>query len=363
MEKYKKFAIKGICILICIAFIYLFLKIALGIVLPFAISLLIVAISRPIIQKICKSRKVPKKLATVLVVALIALAIIFITSLCVSLTLNELGNIASSLMQSLEGEDNFLSRAFLWIDGIRDKFPFLNNILPGVNESVYSLVLGMVMDGVKSLSATVTGAVAGFITGLPGFIIALTVIILSVYYLLKDYDIITRLIVKILPEKVGKSLPSIKNDVVDVTLKYIKSYLILLLLTFAILFSGFLILGIENSFVLALLISIVDMLPILGVGTVLLPWGVIELIGGNTLLGVGLLLIFIVAYVIRQIAEPRILSAQMDVHPLLTLIAMYAGLKLAGVAGLILAPFLTFVIKTVYVSFKKEKTVENQVKL
>jgi predicted PurR-regulated permease PerM len=73
----------------------------------------------------------------------------------------------------------------------------------------------------------------------------------------------------------------------------------------------------------------------------------------------GLLVLFIAIYLVRQYAEPKIVSAQMDVHPLIVLFAMYAGLKLAGILGLIFAPLIVFVIKTVYVSFKKEKTVDN----
>ena len=101
----------------------------------------------------------------------------------------------------------------------------------------------------------------------------------------------------------------------------------------------------------------------LGVGTVLIPWAVISLVSGNTFLGIGLLILFAIVYVVRQFAEPRILSSQMDVHPLVTLFAMYAGFKILGIGGLIIAPFFAFLIKTVYNSIKKEKNVENQEEL
>ena len=114
---------------------------------------------------------------------------------------------------------------------------------------------------------------------------------------------------------------------------------------------------------MAILIAFVDMLPVLGVGTVLIPWSIIELINGNMFVGIGLIVLFVIVYIVRQIAEPRVLSSQMDVHPLTTLFAMYAGLKILGIGGMIIAPFFAFVIKTVYKSIKKEKNVENQVKL
>ena len=110
----------------------------------------------------------------------------------------------------------------------------------------------------------------------------------------------------------------------------------------------------------ALIISFVDVLPVLGVGSVLVPWAVILLIGGHKGVGIGLLVMFAIIYLVRQYAEPKIVSTQMDVHPLITLIAMYAGLKLAGLLGLIFAPLIAFVVKTSYISFKKEKTVDNE---
>ena len=183
---------------------------------------------------------------------------------------------------------------------------------------------------------------------------------LSLFYFAKDYEKIGRKTVSILPKFLAKKAPQIKNDIILVVSKYVKSYILLLVITFAILFSGFLILGIENSFTLAIIISFVDILPILGVGTVLIPWAIILIIGGQTKLAIGLIVLFVVCYIVRQYAEPKIVSTQMEVHPLLTLFAMYAGLKLAGILGLIFAPLVAFVAKTAYNSFKKEKTVDNQ---
>ena len=148
-----------------------------------------------------------------------------------------------------------------------------------------------------------------------------------------------------------------------VVTKYIKAYLILLLITFAQLYVGFLIVRFDNAFVLALIVALVDTLPILGAATVLVPWGIIVLLGGNYFLGIVLLALALITYLTRQFAEPKILSKQMNVHPLFALITMYAGLKLAGLGGMIIGPFLAFIIKTLYESFKNKKDIENTEKL
>ena len=363
MEKYKSFALKGACLLILAALIYLFFKLVVSIILPFAIAFLIVALARPLINKLCAKRKISKSVATVLVVTLILILTILILSICVSLIFNELGSIVSKMLDNLESEDNFLSSLFKWLEGIRAKFPFLNSILPGINESIYSVALDMVSNGISSLSSALTTTVAKIITSLPSFIITLFILLLSLFYFAKDYDKITKAVTKLLPRNIAEKLPTVKREVVFVILKYVKSYAILLLITLLELFLGFLIIGIENSFTLALIIAIVDLLPILGVGTVLVPWSIIELVNGNTATGIGLLVLFAICYVLRQLLEPKILSKQMNVHPLITLFAMYTGLKLAGLTGLILASLITFIAKTVYVAFKKEKSVENSIKL
>ena len=110
---------------------------------------------------------------------------------------------------------------------------------------------------------------------------------------------------------------------------------------------------------LSIVVGVVDLLPVFGTGAVLIPWGVVQILRGNLFLGIGLIVLYVIIYIVRQIAEPKILSAQMNVHPLITVFALYAGFKLSGILGMIVAPFLTFVIKTVYKSIKKEKNVEN----
>ena len=243
---------------------------------------------------------------------------------------------------------------------LEEKIPFIKSF---TNESIYSLVTEMITEGVKSLSIRATSVVAKMITALPQIMVTLIVMLLALFYFAKDYDKIGNKLKSLMPKEVANKMPQIKGDILLVISKYIKSYILLLIITFAQLFSGFLILGIENSFVLALIISFVDFLPILGVGTVLIPWAIIMLVSGKTGLGIGIIIIFLVVYVVRQYAEPRIISSQMEVHPLITLFAMYAGLKLAGIVGLIFAPLGAFIIKTVYESFKKpknkKKTVDN----
>ena len=356
MEKYKK---TGYWLLtffaVAIAF-FLFLKYILKIILPFVISFVIVSMVRPLIDKICTKTKASKFFVTIFVLCILSVLIVAALVLVVSAAAEQIGNIFEAIVANLSMETNYVTKLFELISGLEKKIPFINSI---TNESMYTLVTEMITEGVKSLSLKLTSQMASIIAKLPEIMVSFIVMLLSVFYFAKDYDKIGKKLLSFLPSSVSKKAPQIKNDIILVVSKYVKSYILLLLITFAQLFSGFLILGIKNSFVLASIISFVDFLPVLGVGTVLVPWAIILLIGGQTKLAIGLIVMFVIIYIVRQYAEPRIVSAQMEVHPLITLFAMYAGLKLAGILGLVFAPLVAFVAKTVYDSCKKEKIVDN----
>ena len=357
MEKYKKITFIGISVAILVLIGYLFLKYALGIFLPFIIAFLIVAMARPIINKIANHTKISKPIVSIFVLSMLLVFSALVLGVILTITIEQVGNIAEGIIEGLSREENFVLVIFNSIDKLTERLPFLNNLL-GSEESVYNLVIEMLLDGAKSMSARLTNYLAKMITALPSIVVTLIVFTLALFYFAKDYDKIGNRIIKLLPKRAGNIALIFKNDVLLVVSKYLKSYLILLLITFAELISGCLILGIDNSFVLALIIAIVDMLPILGAGTVLVPWSIVMLILGNYKLAIGLFVLAGITYFSRQFLEPKILSDQMNVHPLITLLFMYAGLKIAGFIGLIVAPVVAFIIKITLSRMKNEKNVE-----
>lgn len=119
-------------------------------------------------------------------------------------------------------------------------------------------------------------------------------------------------------------------------------------LTFLLLTIGFLILRVEFPLLLGALIALVDALPMLGTGTVLVPWGLLVLLQGQTALGLGLIALYGVTALTRSILEPRMVGRQLGLNPLLTLVALYIGYRLWGILGMILAPVLTITILEIW---------------
>ena len=122
---------------------------------------------------------------------------------------------------------------------------------------------------------------------------------------------------------------------------WFRAQLKLMAVTFVLLLTGFLLLRIQMPLVLALTVALLDALPLFGTGTVLIPWGLLAMASGNLRRGTGLLLLYGLAALTRNVLEPRLLGSQMGVSPLLTLLAIYGGYRAFGFGGMLLLPILT----------------------
>ena len=129
-------------------------------------------------------------------------------------------------------------------------------------------------------------------------------------------------------------------------LGFLKAQAILSLVTFIMAVIGLSILDVRFAVLLSLLIVIVDILPILGTGSVLVPWAVIALIQDNNFLGFGLIILFLVITVVRRVIEPKVYSSSLGISPLASLISMYVGFKLLGIAGIFIGPIIVIIFET-----------------
>ena len=338
MEKYKKIVFYGLSVVFLVILVFLFFKYAFEIILPFLVAFLIVAMARPTINALSCRTKIPKPVVSVFVILMLALACLVIVGTISAIVVTQVANMVENIVDNLSDENGQMIRLFDLIDSLEEKAPFLKSFLKE-GESLSSLISDFILEGAKGLSDNFTDALGRVISALPSILITLIVIGLSVFYFAKDYDKISNKILNALPKHLGNIILIFKNDVLLVVSKYLKSYFILFILCFAEVFTGFLIVNQNNAFVLALIIAIVDFLPILGAGTVLAPWGIVMLILGDYKIGIALIILAGVTYFSRQILEPKILSSQMNVHPLITLFAMFLGLKILGFLGLISIDF------------------------
>ena len=208
--------------------------------------------------------------------------------------------------------------------------PALVNTLKMLLESVLSALKNLV----SILSGAAVNLVSTLATGIPNLVFSLLAMIFSTIFVVSDYEKISGFAAKHIPGKIKDLLSSIRSYLTDTLFVVIRSYLLIMLLTFtelSILFSLF---GIQNPVVKAAAIAVLDIMPILGTGGIMIPWAVTSLVLGYTGLGLKLFLIYGIVTVVRNYVEPKIVGTQLGLHPIITLVSMFVGLRLFGFWGL-----------------------------
>ena len=333
MERRKKFLIDFSYLICILAIVYVIGKYLLPVIVPFIIGFVIAFFARKISIGVFKNtRKEVQIVILVILDILIVLAIFFISIFA----FNQITKINYAGIYS-----NYIEPA---INTIYTNISELNKELPYEIEEVVAKALSAVFDSLTSmlskLSTILVNFIKNLISGVPTAIVTTIAIVLSSIYFVFDYEKIIYYFYKMLPKKTTDLIDDLITFVRDNIFKVIKAYIVIIFITFTELLIGFLILRINNCFALAMAIAIMDILPIVGVGTALIPWFIIEFIFGNYITGLGLLILYIVITVIRNIIEPRMVGVNLGLPPLLTLIGMIVGLRLFGLVGMIGFPLL-----------------------
>ena len=226
--------------------------------------------------------------------------------------------------------------------------PVLMSIFSGIEQSVLSIDESLIASleqlwgqFVESLGQLVSSLSAGTISvlyslagSLPGLFIKLLLMIISTFLIAMDYDRITGFFIRQMSEKAQEVFWEIKTYVTGTLFVCIRSYALIMSITFVELSIGLTVVGIENAVVIALLIAVFDILPVLGTGGIMIPWAAITAIQGEFKLALALFAVYIVVTIIRNIIEPKIVGSQLGLHPVATLASLFLGAQLFGVVGL-----------------------------
>jgi sporulation integral membrane protein YtvI len=225
----------------------------------------------------------------------------------------------------------FVVHCYSWfVETLEHLDPALIAALEKLLESLLSALKNLV----SYLSGLAVNLVSGIATGVPALFLSLLAMIFSSIFVVVDYDRIASFAAANIPASAQKVLNNIRVYLTDTLFVVIRSYVLIMLLTFAELSILFSLFGIENAVLKATLIAVMDIMPILGTGGVMIPWAVTSLVLGYTKLGLELFLIYGIVTVVRNYVEPKIVGAQLGLHPIITLVSMFIGLRLFGFWGL-----------------------------
>ena len=250
----------------------------------------------------------------------------------------------SALLDNWEGSWDTLQTGAdalgAWLDKLLAYLPaevetFVNENL----DQLWSAFSGWV-SSVVPMVGTWAGSIA---MGVPSFVVALIVFIMAAYFITADYPHYRFLLAGRLPPEVRSFVAHVKHTALGAFAGYVRAEVIISAGVFAILLVGFLFIGQPYAVLLALALAVLDFIPIIGSGTIMVPWAVIDLVTGSWTHALGLLVVWGIICVFRRVAEPKAVGSQTGLSPILSLISMYVGMRLAGVLGMILGPIVCLV--------------------
>ncbi len=314
---------------------FIFLRYLLLPLLPFFIAWGVAFIIRPAAVFISNKCKLPKKPVSAILAAVTILvglsAVVGLGVWVISAVWRFLSDFATD------------DRLFELLDRIAD--PIGSIFGDGEGAAKLEEYLGDTLKGaISSLLSTLVDILTAVVTRVPGVLFFILITLIAAIYFAIDIERINSAVRCILPDKVSRALIRLKNSFLHVGVRYIRSYLILMSITFVVMLVGFIIMRLKNALLLAFTISLLDFLPLIGVGTVLVPWSIFQLAFGSPVLGVGLIVLLIVHEIIRQFAEPKIIGKSLGLNPIVSLILLYVGYSLFGFLGLFLTPLVGILV-------------------
>lgn len=356
IENRKSFIINFFYFAIFIGLYYFVVKYAFGYILPFVVAAALAVFLQKPVRKI--SSKIHIKahgaVSTILVL-LIVVIIVGAAGLLGWVLVSELKEFFTYLFSRFDSVNDVIVTVREFVMGIVAKLPrglgatvsnyvsdFFNNL------STESSVIDMEM-----LSAPLSGAWS-VVKGIPSAFLSVLVTIISCVFMTSEYDLIKNMILDMLTESKGKKLVSSKQTVTRGISKLVKAYATLMLITFSEMFLGLNLMKLIGVYeggyiaIIAFVTCIVDIIPVLGTGTVLIPWAVYNLVMGNVGLGIGLLVLYAVITVLRQILEPKLVANQAGLPAIATIMAMFIGARLFGAFGILLLPLTVIILKLMY---------------
>ena len=343
IETQKRFLIRIGFWAVVILLVILCLKYVLPFLLPFVVAFLIAALlNRPIMllaEKLNGKRVVPAILMTLLFYVAAA-ALFSLLGLRVFMFVWETVRALPQLYR------NTLEPA------LETMFSSLEVYLDELDPAVVTALTDNMNSALGSLGSFVTNAsvriisyISGVAAAVPGSFLNVIITIIVTFFLAIDYPKVTGFILRQLPEKADFYIGEVRDYVGGTLLKCLASYALILCITFLEISVGLTVLRVPNAILIALCIAVFDILPVLGTGGIMIPWGIISLIMGKWVLGLGLLALYLIITVIRNIIEPKIVGHQVGLHPVVTLFSMLAGLQLFGIIGLFGFPITLSLLK------------------
>jgi len=341
---YRKLTQTALLLALSMVLLWLSITYLLPVSLPFLLGGALALLAEPAVRWLQDRLKVHRAVATALGVTLVFILSATALTVLFAVLVRQLGHLSAfwpRLEETITQAITFLRQ-------------WLLDLAPQMPRSIHKLIDGLAEDLLSDSSALLSGLMSRlpqFATGLVGnlseWVFGLITGIISGYMLSIRLPALRQWLHSRIPERWRSQYLPVAKGVKRALGGWFLAELKLASIAFILLLAGLSLLGIGHSLTLAALITLVDAFPVLGVGTVLVPWSILQLLQDDYALGFGLLALYAVIWLTRSVLEPKLLGKELGLDPLVTLVCIYAGFRLWGLGGMLLAPILAMAITQV----------------
>ena len=330
-----QFLIKFAYAAVILGLIFLGFKFVLPLLMPFLLAFVFSVLLRSPASFISEKLKINRRLVSALLVTLFFILLAFLTLLIGS----ELFTFARTSVSRFNtvivpAVERLTDNASRWT----------NHLDPNVVSVLEGLVNSFLLSLRSKVAEVSTRLVTGIMSALPSSFLNILFMVIATYFISLDFGLLKWAVARRIKEDTYNKIMAGLDYCKTTIGRLLRSYILIMFITFVEQSIGLTILGVEYSVLIAMAIAVFDILPVVGSGTIMLPWAVISLITGDIKRGVGLLILYVIITVIRQVIEPRIVGDHVGLHPLLTLMCMFVGLRVFGGVGLLGLPILCAVL-------------------
>lgn len=324
--------------------------------IPFIVGWLISLIAAPVVRFFEEKLKVKRKAMSAIVIIAVLAGIILLVYAIGSKLVKEGINFANELPQMLEAIGAQFNRIGNNLEGVYNKLPAdvqatCNEVMANMRE-----YFGNIMGNFSTPTFEAVGNVA---KQLPDIFLGVIMCLLSSYFFVADKSYMTNLVKKYVPDSIYYRFDLIRRSFRNAIGGYFKAQFKIEIWVYFLVAIGLAILKVNYAFLIALGIAFLDFLPVFGTGTVMIPWAIIEILSNNYKMAVGLLIIWMVGQLLRQIIQPKIVGDSIGMDAIPTLFLLYIGYKIAGVVGMILAVPIGIIFVNLYEEGAFETTTQS----
>ncbi|MGN1316193.1 MAG: sporulation integral membrane protein YtvI [Acutalibacteraceae bacterium] len=355
-EKRKSFIINFVYVAIFVSMYYFIVKYALGYIFPFVVAAALSIFLQKPVKAITKKLHIKAHSAVSIILVLLIVVVIVGTVVGVLYGLiNELKDFVAYVLSYFSSVSEFIKTAEEFTMNLVVKLP------RGISDTIGGYVtdffdrIGTQSSGIdlSVLSAPISGA-WHVVKGIPSLFLSILVTVISCVFMTSDYETIKNMLLNMFSNKSRKKIVNAKRTTTKGVAKLFKAYATIMLITFTEMFIGLSFLKLIGAYtggyvaIIAFVTCIVDIIPVLGTGTIIIPWAIYCFISSDVGLGIGLVVLYAVITVLRQIIEPKLVANQVGLPAIVTIAAMFIGARIFGTFGIIILPLTVVILKLMY---------------